>query len=313
MPNSWLAAEPPTVAIEIASQRVTAVGASRAGARTTITALATEALPSGAVQPALIGPNILDRDAVIAATRRVLDRAGLSSTRRAALVVPDTIARVSLVPLETVPARPHDLDQLMRWQMRKAMPFALEEAQVSHFVASVDAGVTTMAVVVARRDVVAEYEAIAGALGIHAGAVDLASFNVMNAVIAAGAVAAGDWLLVHLAREATTLAILRGSALLFYRHRGADEEPLRALVHQTAMYHEDRLGGGAFAGVWLCGAGSAHLPADAQQSIRERLGVRVDAVDIRPAAAFSSGVTASGDVLDALAGPVGALIADRAA
>jgi hypothetical protein len=79
------------------------------------------------------------------------------------------------------------------------------------------------------------------------------------------------------------------------------------------MYHEDRLGGGAFAGVWLSGAGAGHLPADAQQSIRERLGVKVDTVDIRPAAAFSNGVTISGDVLDALAGPVGALLADRAA
>ena len=94
-----------------------------------------------------------------------------------------------------------------------------------------------MAGVVSRRDVVAEYEAVAAAVGIHAGIVDLASFNVMNAIVGVGGQVAGDWLLVHLAAEATTLAILRGDQLMFYRHRTAvDEEPLGALVHQTAMY-----------------------------------------------------------------------------
>ncbi len=33
---------------------------------------------------------------------------------------------------EQVPARAQDLDQLIRWQVRKAAPFAIEEAQVSY-------------------------------------------------------------------------------------------------------------------------------------------------------------------------------------
>jgi len=311
--TSWLTAAPPTVALEIASHRVTVVGATRSGGRTTVTALATEALPAGAVRPALVGSNVVDREAVVSAARRALDRAGLGSARRVALVVPDSIARVSLLPLEQIPARPQDLEQLLRWQMRKALPFPMEEAQVSHFRASGDGATTTMAAVVARRDVVAEYEAVAGALGLHAGVVDLASFNVMTTMVGGNAVSTGDWLLVHLAHEATTLAILRGPALLFYRHRNAHEEPLRALVHQTAMYHEDRLGGGAFAGVYVCGAGAAELSADAHERVRERFGVTVDTVDVRSAATFSSAVTVPDDIIDALAAPVGALLSERAA
>jgi Tfp pilus assembly PilM family ATPase len=56
-----------------------------------------------------------------------------------------------------------------------------------------------IAATVARRDVVAQYEAVATGAGLHAGIVDLASFNVMNAVIGAGAAPAADWLLVTLA------------------------------------------------------------------------------------------------------------------
>ncbi len=135
------------------------------------------------------------------------------------------------------------------------------------------------------------------AAGVHAGIVDLASFNVMNAVVAArgasrrpsaariAGASRGDWLLVCLAHEGTTIAILRGEQLMFYRHRASiDEEPLSALVHQTAMYHEDRLGGSAFARVWLCGAALADVGAErVRREIGDRLGVAAETVDVRPA------------------------------
>jgi Tfp pilus assembly PilM family ATPase len=296
------------VAIEIAARRVTAVELPASGR--TVSAYAGEGLPDGAVTPALAGVNIAQPDVVRAALQRALERAGLTSTRRAALVVPDSIARVSLLTFDQLPSRPQDLDQLVQWQLRKTAPFPLEEAVVSHFPAATDGGRVSVAAVMARRDVIAQYEALATGLGLHAGLVDLASFNVMNAVIAAAPAAAGDSLLVHMAAEATTLAILRGDALMFYRHRTAvDDESLGSLVHQTAMYHEDRLGGGTFARVWLSGAGAQ--AADAAGQIGVRLNVPVEIVDIRPAAAVENLPSASTDVLDALAAPVGVLVRDR--
>jgi Tfp pilus assembly PilM family ATPase len=307
---SWLAPTPPTVAIEIASRRLTVVAL--APQAPTISAYASEPLPEGAVIPAPSGINIAQADAVIATLQRALEHAGLGGTRRAALVVPDSVARVSLLHFDQAPARAQELDQLVRWQLKKGTPFPLEEALVTHAQTLPDAGGLSVAAVVARRDVVTQYEAVAAALGIHAGVVDLASLDVMNAIVAAGASVAGDWLLVHLAAEATTMAILRGSALLFYRHRAAvDEESLSALVHQTAMYHEDRLGGRTFERVWLCGAGRA--ADDARWQISSRLGVPVEAVDVRPAADLRDQAAASPDVLDALAAPVGLLIRERRA
>ena len=60
----------------------------------------------------------------------MLERVG--RPRRIGLIVPDPIAKVSLVRFEKVPARAQDLDQLIRWQVRKAAPFAIEDAQVSY-------------------------------------------------------------------------------------------------------------------------------------------------------------------------------------
>jgi type IV pilus assembly protein PilM len=310
--SKWLAPSPPTIAIELAAGRVSIAEVSATGAPI-VSGFATEPLPPGAITPALTGTNIADPIVVAQALRRAADRAGLGSSRRAALLVPDTIARVTLVPLEQIPSRAADLDQLVRWQVKKATPFPLEDAQISHFPANVENGVTTVAVVVSRRDVVAQYEAVAAAAGIYPGLVDLASFNVMNAVVAAGAAPAADWLLVSLAADATTLAILRGDKLMFYRHRASlDDEPLSALVHQTAMYHEDRLGGQSFARVWVCGANAAD-GSGARQEITARLGVPVESVDVRPAVSLRDRIGAGPDILDALAAPVGVLMRERAA
>jgi Tfp pilus assembly PilM family ATPase len=236
----------------------------------------------------------------------------LRSARRAALVVPDSVARVSLLTFEQLPAKPADLDQLVRWQLKKTTPFPIEDGVVTHSVVQTTGAGAMVAAMIARRDVIAEYESITEAAGIHAGIVDLSSLNIMNTVIGAGAASAADWLLVSLASEATSIAIGRGSALLFYRHRTAmDEESLSSLVHQTAMYHQDRLGGAKFSQVWLSGADSAEGGADrAASELSEQLGVAVETVDVRRAATLRSAAT-DARVLDALAAPVGVLLRER--
>ena len=311
--SSILAPTPPAIAVELASRRLTVVELGR-GAGAPLVGYASEPLPEGAIVPAPSGVNIPNIPAVTDILRRGLERAGVRGSTRAALVIPDNAARVSLLPFEQLPAKAADVDQLIRWKLKKSTPFPIEDAQVSWFVAHrTDTG-PVIAATVARRDVIAQYETIAAGAGLHAGIVDLASFNVMNAVVGAGAAPASDWLLVTMAPEATTLAIGRGADLMFYRQRAAvEEESLSALVHQTAMFHEDRLGGTKFSRVWLCGAGVGPAAEQARREIRERLGVLVEIVDVRGASEIGTKINSSTDVLDALAAPVGVLLRDRKA
>ena len=86
------------------------------------------------------------------------------------------------------------------------------------------------------------------------------------------------------------------------------------LVHQTAMFHEDRLGGAGFTRVWLCGGALASgQAASTVADLQARLGMPVEAVDVRPAAALGPQLTASPELLDVLAASVGVLIRDRKA
>ena len=71
----------------------------------------------------------------------------------------------------------------------------------------------------ARREVIQEYEGVCSELGAHAGLVDLATFNVVNAVLATPPSPTGDWLLVNVAADYASIAILRGEHLIFFRNR----------------------------------------------------------------------------------------------
>jgi Tfp pilus assembly PilM family ATPase len=312
--SSLLAPPPPTVAIELASRRLTVVELGQGAKGASVVGYASEALPPDAIQPATTGVNIANVGLVADALGRALERAGVRSARRAALIVPDSIARLSLLTFEHLPSKSAEVEQLVRWQLKKATPYPIDDAQVTWFPAHRTSAGSVLAAVAARRDVIAEYEAVVKSVGVHAGLVDLACLNVMNAVISANAATAADWLLISMAPEGTALAIGRGSDLMFYRQRPiVEEEPLTALVHQTAMYHEDRLGGTRFSRVWLCGAGVGREADQARTDIQKRLGVPVEPVDVRGVADLGGRIAASVDVLDALAAPVGVLLRDRKA
>jgi len=312
----WLASPPPSVALEIAQSHVTVLALAESGSERVISGYAIEPLPAGVVTATLNAPNVHDQAALVAAIKTALQKVA-ARARRVALVVPDTTAKVSLIRFEKVPAKAQDLDQLIHWQVRKTAPFRVEDAQVSWVPGlAIDGGGREFVVSMARRDVIQSFERACDAAGVHAGLVDIASFSLINAQLAATGASGGDWLLVHVGNDYVTLAVVRGGDLVFFRNRtlGAESD-LTDLVHQTAMYHEDRLGGGGFSRVVLAGASlaSAEQAERLRRGIEERVGGRVELLDVRPAAAMRDRISASPGLLDALAAPVGVLLRERPA
>ena len=310
-------ASSPGVAVEIAAGRVSAATLDRRSKQNMLAAYAVEPLPDGALVPSLTAANTHDRPVIMGALNRVLERVG--RPRRVGLIVPDSVAKVSLVRFERVPPRTQDLDQLVRWQVRKAAPFSIDDAQVSYVPGIRAEDGQEFIVTSAKRDVVAEYEGLLADAGVHAGIVDLTTFNVINAVLVGRSAPSGDWLLVNVAADSASIAILRGPHPIFFRNRPAESEgTLADLVHQTAMYYEDRLKGGGFTRVILAGAATAGTQQtgdieDARRSLEERLATAVETVDPRPAAAFSDRISAAPALLDTLAPLVGLLTRDREA
>lgn len=304
----------PSVAIEIGPAAVSGLALARHGGSPVIAGHATEPLAPGVVAPSLTSVNVANPRALADAVAAVLDRLG-GRPRWVSLVVPDTAAKVSLVRLEKVPPRADDLDQLIRWHIRKTAPFRLEDAQVTWSPgASFPDGGREYVVALARREVVREYEAACEAAGATAGVVDLATFSLVNAVLAAGAPGDGDWLLVHVTPQYGSLAILRGRDLIFFRNRAeGTDETLADLVHQTAMYYEDRLGGSSgFSRVLLAASGAeqgdSSMSLDAvRRQVEERLRVKTQTFDASGVARFADRIAPDRGLLQAVTPLLGVL------
>lgn len=304
---AFLQQAPPAVAVDIAPGRVAVARIERRPAGPVLAAHAVEALPDGAITGALAGPNMADVAVVAAAVERACSNAG-GHRGRVCLVVPDSIARVSIVRFESVPARAADLEELIRWQVKKTTPFPLDDAVVAFTPGAAVGGGQEFVVTVARRDVVEQYESACASAGCHAGVVDLATFNVTNAVLAADQSAQGDWLLVHAAASYVSLAVLRDGHVIFYRTRGEESEgSIADLVHQTAMYYEDRLKGQRFQRVLLAGGSTAAGADHLRHELSDRLGLDVAAVDPFQAAPAEVG-RPSPAMADLLAAGVGLLL-----
>jgi Tfp pilus assembly PilM family ATPase len=303
----------PTAALEIAATQVTGARLEQRRGQASLSAHAVAALPPGALVPSLTGANVVDRAVVAAAVGRVLEQIGRPG--RIALVIPDLVAKVSVLKFEQVPPRATDLEQLVRWQVRKTAPFPIDEAQVSYVPGQRSSDGQEFLVSLARRDVVAEYERLASDAGAYPGIVDLATLNVINAALATSAAGAtGDWLLVNLAPDYATLAVIRGRDVVLFRSRAADaESSLVDLVHQTTMYYEDRLHGSGFTRVILAGVPHASDVERARRSLQERLTTQVDSLDLRSLVTLTDRITGTAAVLESLAPLVGVLLRGREA
>jgi Tfp pilus assembly PilM family ATPase len=309
--RSWFTSPAPDVAVEVTARGVAAVALGRGNGTPVVSRQASAALPAGALVPALNAQNVVDRAGVTGALRQVLDQVG--RPRRVGLVVPDPVARLSIVRLDTVPGKAEDRDQLVRFQVRKAAPFP---AELAHFSVApgrpLDGGGQEFVVALARRDVIEEYERACAEAGAHAGIVDLATCSLLTLVTrtaprAAADVPGDDWMLVHVAPTYSTVAIVRGDTPILFRNRAAEAEgPLADVVHQSAMYYEDRLQGTGFRRVVLVGAQSPDAEmAELERVLGERLGTGVEHVDLRRAVQFADRIDVPPALVAALAPAVG--------
>lgn len=305
------ASRPPAVSVEIAADRITGVMFGR-GRGAPVAAVVTEALPAGALVPAANAANVQDGAAVTDAFTRVLRRLPGSPTR-VGLVVPDSAAKVSLLTFEQVPDKAADLDQLVRWQARKAAPFRIEDTQITYSAGTVTAdGGQEFVVSLMRRDIVEEYEGICGGAGGHPGVVDLASFSQLNAILSEGTGGDADWLLLHVAQGYSTVAVVRRGQVILFRNRSADaDSTLAALVHQTTMYYEDRLDGAGFGRVFFAATAATATVEDTaalRDSLQSRLGVAVNPIRL---ARYGTDASGSDTPPDLVAAPLGLLLREH--
>jgi hypothetical protein len=296
--------EPPLVAVEVRAGSVGVVRAVRERGRLSLAAAASVELSPGALQVSMTQPNVVDPDRFRAALRSALERAGVLGGARAALVLPDPVARVALVPeAELLGEKKTAKADLIRFRLRKGVPFEVREARIA-WASPEGAGRGTAPVVVAagHASVLDGYEDACRAVGLEPGLVEVSTLALVRA-FAGGR--SGDRLLVNWDEGYVTLVLLRdGWPALFRTLSGplaASPAEVAREAGQTVLYYRERLQGSGLAEVAVrCAA----LPsASALAALEEPLGVPPEL--LRPLGAF--GVPETGPAAQAIAGAAAAV------
>jgi Tfp pilus assembly PilM family ATPase len=298
--------EPTVVAVEVRPQSLGVVRLSIEGERRTVSAAASLDLPKGALSLSMTEPNILDPVAFSRTLAAVLERAGALDGGGVALVLPDPVARVALVPVAEVASRGRtDLDEMLRFRLKKAVPFDVREARIATLAPR--GGATSLVVAAIYRPVLEGYEQAFRDLGFEPGQVEIAGLALAEHV----ALPVGDSALVNWDHGYVSLVILReGWPILVRTLVGDFTASAEAVVREatnTILYYRERLAG---TGLASAAVRSAFLPPeDAAALLREPLGVTATVLD--PWGGVAPGEV--GPAAQALAGAAAALLRGAAA
>lgn len=231
----------PRLACEIRQEGVIA-GYAAAGKRATQeTVLAFAALDQGALTPGLKTPNLAARAAVVAALESALSATN-AHNRDTTLVIPDAAARVLLLDFDTLPARRQEALPVVKFRLRKMVPFDVETAAVSYQVMAQREAHMSALVTVMPGDVLEEYESALREAGYEPGAVLPSTL-----AAAAGLRSESAALMVNHTHGAVTTAVTQGNEMLLHRtmdlpaEENAREEEMAQAVITTLAWYEDTL------------------------------------------------------------------------
>jgi type IV pilus assembly protein PilM len=276
--SEWLDAMPhPSVVVEMAP---THVAAARWGKDLShLAAFGAEQLPDGAVTPSTTQPNIANREAVRSAVRTVLARVPKQGPD-VALLLPDPSIRVFILPFDTFPRQADEALPLLRWRLKKSLPFDAEEAVLSWMRQPSRDGKVDIVAAVARQKIVREYESVLEEEGLVAGVVQsstLATLPILNQ--------GGATLLVRLSGRNLTTVIVRGETMCVYRStelgmesQGLKPQAIFDEVFPAVAFYQDTWGGKV---EQLCAAGFGLGEEELREALSREIGCPAEPLSAR--------------------------------
>ncbi len=250
----WISDPPPDYLFEVTESSVACV-APRAPAEQR-----RELLPEPGLIASPSAPNLLKPHLYSEALPRV---SAIASPKRAstALVIPDYAARMAILDFEGFPAKSEERATLLRFRLRKSVPFPIDEAQLAYAIQMEQAARVEVLVVAIARPILTEYESIFVEAGYRLGLVLPSSIAALRLCDHGEN---GLTLVVKAAGSTVSVILLdRGRVRLVRSLDLTDEqgewhrpaaEAVMPLLQQTFAYCEDQIGQSA-ARLLLCGFG----------------------------------------------------------
>jgi type IV pilus assembly protein PilM len=226
----------PKLACEIAADRVLAGRLGDDGSGLEVSAA--HALAPGSVVPDLVENNIRQREAVRAGIEDALGTVA-GRSKDVIAVVPDAAVRVMLVEFDTLPSDQEEALGVVRFRLKKSLPFDVEKAKVSFHAQKVNDEVRVVAAV-GLTSVIEDYENAFSEAGFTPGIVLPSMLAALGA-----ADAKKPTLVVKVDAHTTSIAILNEDQLQLFRTlentRGVtiSGEQLAEEVYPSVVFFQD--------------------------------------------------------------------------
>ncbi len=244
---------PPEFCFEI-SERAIAMARPRGTATMT-----SRELPPGMISASPLRDNILLPEAFASEVARLVPAAPARKRRTAALILPDYSARLSVLDFDSFPEKAEDQEALVRFRIRKSVPFDIDSAAISYWRQNSPGGKSHEVIVaVTPLEIIARYEAPFRALGLQPGLITISPLASLELVpldgISVVAKVNGSILTV-LVSHLGVLKLVRSLELTEF-----SLEEIAADLYPTFVYVEDNLHAPA-ARLLLCGFGELESSA----------------------------------------------------
>jgi len=262
--KSLLLDPPPGMAFEVSEA---GIAAARIGHKTE---LDFRPLASGVLSVSPLKENVLDQAAFTAAVKALATAHASRKGKDATLILPDFSARTTVLDFDTFPTAVEEQLALIRFRLKRSVPFDVESAAVS-FVAQPGPKRVDVVVVMAPLEIVARFEAPFRAAGLNPGLVTTSSLAALELAPEGGLTMVAKLTghsLTLLVRDKGTLKLVRCLEL-----PTSELEDITAVLVPTFVYMEDNLGGRAEK-LLLCGFGAR--TEDAKRLFEQELSVEVD-------------------------------------
>ncbi len=251
--QGWISDPPPNYLFEITETSLAAVSPGNP------TAQAREVLTERGLSVSPNAPNLLKPQLYRDALRRVLPNNG-TKRPKTALILPDYAVRMALLDFEGFPSGEAERTALLRFRLRKSVPFHIEEAQISYSIQTQTANQVEVLAVAIARPILAEYEGLFTDAGLRLG---LVVPSCLAALPLCQQEQQGLTLLMKAAGATISVVLVeRGRVRLIRcldltdesRENRSATDIVLPLLQQTIAYSEDQLGDGV-GRILLCGFG----------------------------------------------------------
>ena len=262
---------PPDFAFEISEGGI-------AWARPSNPLLAMRPVESGTFAISPLHDNVLGPEAMTAAVAEIASSNGSRKRRSATLILPDYCGRIAVLDFDAFPAAREEQISLVRFRMKKSVPFDVEAAAIGYFPQPRHGNAKKCDVVVAlvALEIVARYEAPFRMCGIDTGLVTTSTLAAMDLLKGVN-----DGVFAKLCGRVLTLSVISAGTLRMVRCVELPElsiEEIAGVMYPTFAYMEDEMKSPAKR-LLLCGFGN--LAQDIEQICSQELGLAVEPVRSR--------------------------------